>query len=128
VPVPLPRRVLAEVEAVVARAPASPDLYPTVRIRTDDYPTSGELTLARTYLRCLAATVLVLPDPSPWLPVPPRELAANIGCDCGGRGWFLAEDEDTALFQVVACDTCRLYPDDAVAGLVANTSIEAGWP
>jgi hypothetical protein len=108
-----------------AEAPASPDHFPTVRLLDDAYPALAELALARTYFRCLAAAVLALPDPSPWLPRP-RELAAPGCSDCGGRGWFLVEDELSALFQVVACDVCRLYPDDAAAGLAANAAIETG--
>ncbi len=108
--------------------PASLDLLPTVRLRMQAYPDSYDLLLGRTYLRNLAATVLALPDPKPWLPVPSHELVAHMGCDCGGRGWFLAEDEDSGFFQIVACDICRQYESDGLAGLLANTAIEAGWP
>jgi hypothetical protein len=109
-------------------AQAGEDPFPTARLLDNGFPDSSELTRGRAYYRCLAVAVAALPEEAPCVPTLPAELAARMGCECGGRGWYLAEDEDLDRFVVVRCETCGLYASDRMAGLFANTSIEAGWP
>lgn len=120
--------VFAAEDSCYIEVPACPDRLPLVRIQIDAYPNSGDLVLARAYLRCLAGAVLALAEPNPWLPVPPQELASLMDCDCRGRGWFLLRDEESGLFQVFPCDICYQYNDLGLVGLLANTQIERGWP
>jgi hypothetical protein len=110
-------------------APAGTGNHPAAHLHASDaFPNGSELFLGRLYYRCLATTLAALPDPEPWLPAMPKELADAIACECGGRGWFLAEEEDTHRFVVCRCDICCLFPDDQLAGAVAYGSVEAGWP
>jgi hypothetical protein len=110
-------------------APAGRGRHPAAHLYSSDpFPHGAELALGRLYYRCLANTLAALSDPNPWLPAMPKALADAMACSCGGRGWVLAEEEDTHRFFVCRCDLCEKYQDDAVAGAAAYGVIEAGWP
>jgi hypothetical protein len=77
-------------------APAGAGRHPAAQLLSGSgLPYGAELYLGRHYYRCLASTLDNLPDREPWLPAMPKEQADAMACECGGRGWFLAEDEDT---------------------------------
>jgi hypothetical protein len=120
--------VFAAEDNCYIEVPACPDRLPLVRIQIDADPESGDLVLARAYLRCLAAAVAVLAEPNPWLPVPRQEIASLMDCACRGRGWFLECDEESGPFRVIPCGICCQYDDLGLVGLLANTQIERGWP
>jgi hypothetical protein len=102
-----------------------PDLKPLARLSSDGFPDVSDLIVARAYLRCLAAALTALPDPAPWLDtLNPYKTLACAGC--GGRGWHMCREED--LTFVVACQMCREYQDDVLAGMSAYGDIERGWP
>jgi hypothetical protein len=110
-------------------APAGAGRHPAAHLLSNSgLPYGAELYLGRHYYRCLASTLATLPDTEPWLPAMPKELADAMACECGGRGWFLAEEEDTGRCVICRCDICSLFPNDVIAGRVAYGSIETGWP
>jgi hypothetical protein len=110
-------------------APAGTGYHPAAHLHSSNaFPHGSELFLGRLYYRCLTGALAALPDPEPWLPAMPKVLTDSMDCECGGRGWFLAQEEDTRRFFVCRCDLCCVFVDDQMAGAVAYGSVEAGWP
>jgi hypothetical protein len=109
-------------------APAGSGHHPAANLLTDARPNGSQLLLGRLYYRCLAGALGALPDPKPWLPAMPQVLTDAMACECGGRGWFLAEEEDTNRFFICRCDLCAQFETDQLAGMIAYGSVEAGWP